>query len=167
MARNYARDESGIIEKCVRFLLKKYPKDFSFLSELCFLYVWRLGKPEYEEGRMLPAKIKSVSVRERDLYSVDVELRIHRDTWESMTKVQKTQLIFGLLLRVRVSLDEDFKLIKDDDGRVCFEVVSPDVLIKIFRREVDEWGIPSEYEHLLKDLGIKTPPKGVRNGAGK
>lgn len=156
MAKNYSQDTTQQLEKCTNFLIKRYSEDFDLLKNIRFLFVWKLGDPEYDdEKRPLHAKIKVCSVRERDIYGKDVELRVHQDSWNDMTKAQKTQLIYHELLHVNVVVNEDFELVYDDDERLKLGIIPHDLVIRAFEREIEEYGLPSQYTQVVNELSKK------------
>jgi hypothetical protein len=156
VAKNYIQDATAELEKCTAFLIKRYKEDFDALKNVKFLFVWKMGDPEYDDEKVaLHAKVKMCPVRERDIYGKDVEMRVHLNSWMDMTKAQKTQLVYHELLHVRVLIDEDFELTYDDDGRLKIEIVPHDVVIKAFAREIEEYGLPSRYVQVVTELNKK------------
>lgn len=156
MAKTYLQDTTGELQRCTDFVLKKYKKDFALLEHLRFLFLWRHGSPKYDdESRPLAAWTKLCPTRERDVYGKDVEICVHYNNWHDSTKARKTQLIFHELLHVRVVTDENFAIVKDDDGRIKVEINPHDIVIKGFSREIELFGLHSEYVRTVKDLQQK------------
>lgn len=161
MAKNYVQDSTGQLERCTSFLIRRYKEDFDLLQHIRFLFVWKMGDPEYDDERQaLSAKVKTCPARERDIYGKDIELRVHLSSWMDMTKAEKTQLIYHELLHIRVVTNEDFELVYDDDERLKLEIIPHDVVIKAFQREIDEYGLPVQYAQVVRDLNKKVKVNG-------
>lgn len=142
MTIHYIRDKSGEIKQMASAVVARYP-EFRILSCLRFLWVWKLGDPEFDqkEGMPLEAVVRKLPNRERDVYGKDIEVRVHCDTWKSQTYDQRFRLIFHELLHIHVEQDENRNIKIDDDGRVVFSIVPHDIVIRAFQREIEEFGV--------------------------
>jgi len=145
MAKLIIKDRKGELEKIARKLINhsKYKKDFQVLPSLRFLFTWRLGDtPEYDkEGQALAATTHKLSTRERDVYRKDVEIRVFKDSWRKRGKRAKKRLMWHELYHIDVEQGENFKVNRDDDGRVIFELRKHDVRVNTFEKEVKLFGI--------------------------
>ena len=152
MARNFVLDTEGEMEKYAKRLMRDYD-DLRILRNLNWIYVWKMGDPEYDnEKLMIAGQTRKLPARERDLYNKDVELRIHHDTWLDMLRDQKLRLIHHELMHVQVEVDEDMEVKRDDDGRILFHCISHDIVIKTFEKEIQLYGLPSQYRTVVKRM---------------
>ena len=155
--KSFQVDEIGSLEGYVKQAIREY-KPFRILRNLNFLYTWKLGDPKYDkDGLPIEASVKKLPTRERDLYGKDVELCVHFDSWDTLPKAQAYKLIFRTLLgiHVEVSGGEKLELVLDDDGRIIFHIVPPDIIIKMFSTELEKFGMPSRYKHTVRLLTRK------------
>lgn len=159
MAVNYQVDESGDLKKMVLRVMRDHKK-LRVITNLRFLFTWRLGDPEYDskEGSVIIASVRKLPTRERDIYGKDAELRFNLDAWQRMSDKQRYRAVFHELLHVTVELDEHINIVGDEDGRVKFTLASHDVLIRTFKEELELYGLPDEYVHTLDILTRKHQP---------
>ena len=152
MAINFMLDESGILEKYVRELIRR-EKSFHLFEHIRFLFVWKLGDPEMDkEKRWLEASIRRLPSRERDVYGRDVELLVYQQWWNEKTHKQRARLIYHELLHVNIQVDEALTPLIDDDGRVKIEILPHDLVITGFKSEWVKFGPPTEYVTLAGKL---------------
>lgn len=152
MAINFMLDESGVLEKYVKELVRR-EKLFRLFDHIRFSYIWKLGDPEMDkEKRWLEASIRRLPSRERDVYGKDVELRVYQQWWQEKTHKQRVQLIYHELLHVHVQVDESLTPLVDEDGRIKIEILSHDIVIVGFKHEWEKFGFPIEYKTLAGKL---------------
>ena len=53
---------------------------------------------------------------------------------------------------MNVEVDENFELVPDDDGRTIIKILAHDIVIKTFERELELFGLPSQYKHNVQKL---------------
>lgn len=158
MAVNYQVDDTGALKKMVLRVMHKHVK-LRVITNLRFLFTWRLGDPEYDkESVPIIASVRKLPTRERDIYGNDVELRFNLDAWQRMSDKQRYRAIFHELLHIQIELDEHMRVIGDDDGRVVFHLANHDVLIRTFKEELELFGLPDEYVHTVDILTRKHQP---------
>lgn len=139
MARTLVRDSSEVLGKLAR---KVFKKEFPILKRLNFLFLWKLGEPDWDdEGFPIAASARKLPVRERDIYGYDVEVKVFRDGWRKRGKKSRYRLIYHELRHVHIEVNEDFKVLRDKDGRVKFQVVPHDVVVRTFEDEIKKFGI--------------------------
>ena len=143
MAKLVVRDTSGQLEKYARKVMKRYKGEFRALKHLKILYLWRLGdNPRYDdEGEPIAAQTRKLPTRERDVYEVDVEIEVFKQSWRRRGKNAKIRLMYHELRHISVEEGENFKVSFDDDGRVVFETVKHDLVVKTFEDEVKRFGL--------------------------
>lgn len=154
MAINFIPDTNGNIERAVKAVTKDY-QEFTILDSLRFLYTFKTGDPQYDkDGLPVEAFAKKLSTRERDIYEKDVELCVHFDSWGEKTKDQKYRLIFCQLLSINIEIEgkEELEIVTDEDGRIKFQIINPDIIVKMYTRELEEFGLPSKYRKVVRTL---------------
>ena len=151
MAKNLERDESGELEKYVVQCIKN-EVSLVAIQHIRFLYVWYIGEsPELDEEKMwVMASVRKLPVRERDVFGVDVELKMNRSLWEDSTTEQKKRTIWHELKHIYVHLDESMNIEYDNDGRISFHMARHDVVIKTFEEELEKFGLPRGAEYSSK-----------------
>lgn len=153
MAKNYILDEDGRLMRILERVSRSYKQDFELLEEIRFLCVWRLNEPEYDkDGLPVEGMARKLPTRERDIYGYDVEIRIHQDSWKSKSTEQRRRLLFRILLSIHVEQDEELAVLRDEDGRIVFRIDPPDVVVKAYSRELEEYGVPSRYQTVVSRL---------------
>lgn len=151
---NFIQDDQGNIERAVKRVIKDH-EEFQILGCLRFLYTYKLNDPSYDkDGLPIEAITKKLSNRERDVYEKDIEICVHYDSWLDKPKDQKYQLIYRQLLSIHVEIEgkEELEIVQDDDGRVVFKIVPPDIIVKMYSKELEEFGLPSKYRRVVKTL---------------
>lgn len=151
---NFVQDTSGNIERGCKFVMKQH-KDLEVLSCLRFLYTYKLGDPRWDaDGMPVEAFTKKLSNRERDVYARDVEICVHADSWHEKTREQKARLLFRQLIGIRIEIEsgESLDVAQDDAGRVKFRVDVPELTVRVFEREFEEYGLPAVYKQTVKTL---------------
>jgi len=152
---NFVQDDHGTLEKAVKRVIQDHPQDFSLLTHLRFLYTYKLNEPQYDkDDQPIEGFVRKLPTRERDVYERDIELCVHFDSWRDKTKRQRYQLIYRQLLAIHIELEggEDLRIVQDDDGRIIFRINPPDLVIRLFSKELAHFGIPSRYKGVMKRL---------------
>jgi hypothetical protein len=154
MAINYRIDESRVLHDYCGRVMKDHKK-FRILAQLRFLFVWRVGDPEYDnkDGGMIAASVHKLPSRMRDLFKKDIELRVNYEYWDEMSESQRYRTIFHELSHVQIELDANFEVVLDDDERIKFRIVGHDIVMKTFQAEIDLFGLPPEYTRQVVELG--------------
>lgn len=154
MAINFIQDDQGMIERAVQKVMKDH-KEFQILQCLRFLYTFKCNDPQYDKDA-LPVEgfARKLSNRERDIYERDVEICVHQDSWVDKPKEQKYRLIYRLLLSINIEIEgkEELEIVTDDDGRVIFKIIPPDIVVRMYSKELEEFGLPSKYRSTVKTL---------------
>jgi hypothetical protein len=156
MVMNFIQDDHGMIERAVKRVIKDH-KEFNILGCLRFLYTYKLNDPQYDkDGLPIEGLAKKLSNRERDVYERDVEICVHYDSWTDKPKEQKYRLIYRILLSIHVDIEgkEELEIVTDDDGRVVLRIVPPDIVLRLYSKELEEFGLPSQYKRTVKTLSI-------------
>jgi hypothetical protein len=145
MAKNVIRDETGILRQLAKKVINETP-DFLSLKQLKFIFTWYVGEePEKDsEKTYIAASVRKLPIRERDLYGRDVEFRVNREMWNNANEESHYRLIWHELCHIGIRMDEEFNIVLDDDGRVSFTMLSHDVVIKTFAKELDQFGLPPD-----------------------
>lgn len=155
MAKLFQRDKSGDIRRIVQKLIKEN-RQFTPLKHLEFLYFYRMVKPQYVQGEMVEALVKKLSPKYRDTHDEDVEIDVYYDLWTQRTDPQKERLMFGQLCRIQVEVDEvSYDPVLDEDERVSYRLVEPDIKLALFSSELEKYGIPAELQPALRILMAK------------
>ena len=165
MAKNFITDTSGSIEEVVKQVIREH-KEFRIVRNLHFLYTFRVGDIQWDkDGLPIDSFTKKLSTRERDVYGKDIELCVHYDSWYDYTKDQKYRLIFRCLLGIHVEVEgkETIEIVLDDDGRIVFRCVPPDIVLRMFSKELEVFGLSSQYKSVLKKLVPSMKERGNAN----
>jgi hypothetical protein len=140
-AVKHYKDQKGIIEK---FAAPQIPTKFPELKFVKILYTFR--KPNAMDGeRVILARTRRCSTRERDVYGYDFEMEVGLDTWRKMDEERKTRLTAHEMRHMGVDLDEDGVPVRDEHNRVRIFVIPHDISIEVFKDEMREHGVPSLY----------------------
>lgn len=158
---NFVQDDAGHIKRGVDRVIKNHPEDFALLKYLRFLYTYKMNDPQYDKDDLpIEGFVRKLPNRERDIYERDVELCVHFDSWRDKTKRQRFQLIYRHLLSIRIELDggDPLQVVQDDDGRVVFRIDPPDLVVRLYSKELEKFGLPSKYKRVVKRLSGKEEP---------
>ncbi len=158
MAINFQRDRHKSISTVVTQLIQDN-REFEVLTHLRFLYTYRLNEPQYIRGELVEAVTKKLSARERDIYERDVEICVYYDVWMEKNAKQKERLIYGQLLRIYVEVDEHLEVALDEDERVKYKIIEPDISVRIFAKELEKYGLPSQFKPALSVLNARRAGK--------
>lgn len=160
MAINFLQDDHGTIARAVKKVMQDHPKDFHLLSHLRFLYTYKMNEPQYDKDQQpIEGFVRKLPNRERDIYEMDAEICVHFDSWRDKTKRQRYQLIYRQLLSIHIELDggEELRIVMDDDGRIVFRITPPDLVVRLYSKELEQFGLPSKYKRVVKRLA--QPPE--------
>lgn len=157
MAIDFVQDEHGNIEKAVRRVMKDH-KEFHILQSLRFLYTYRMNDPQYDkDGLPIEGFAKKLPKRERDIYEHDCEICVHYDSWADKNKDLKYQLIYRILVSIHVEIEgkEELEIVQDDDGRIVFSIIPPDIVVRLYSKELEKFGLPSKYRRTVSTLLVE------------
>ena len=142
MAKLIIRDKKGELEAISNEWIEK-EKQFHVLSKIKILFVWKLGDtPDYDdEGTPIAATTRVLPKRERDIYSYDVEIKVFKATWRKRGPKSKRRLIWHELFHIELQEGENFKVARDDDGRVIVKIRPHTVTVNTFEEEIERFGI--------------------------
>jgi hypothetical protein len=161
MAINYRLDDQNILREYCGKVMQDHKK-FRILTQLRFIFTWRVGEPEFDkkDGGMIIALVRKVPGWARDILKKDIELRVNFEQWWAMSDSRRYRLIFHELSHIKLEIDEEFKVVLDDDERPKFHITGHDLIIKTFVEEVELFGVPPEYTRQVVELGkLVKPPE--------
>ena len=142
MAKLIIKDAKGELEAVANELIAEY-KEFRSLSKIKILYVWKLGdSPDWDdESRPIAAETRKLPNRERDIYGFDVEIKVFKSSWRKRGTKSKRRLMWHELQHIELEEGENFKVARDDDGRVKIKLRSHSVAVNTFSEEIDRFGL--------------------------
>lgn len=152
---NFLQDDAGHIQRGVERVIKDHEQDFALLRYLRFLYTYKMGDPQYDkDDQPIEGFVRKLPNRERDIYERDAEICVHFDSWRDKTKRQRYQLLYRQLLSIRIELDggDPLQVVQDDDGRVIFRIDPPDLVVRLYTKELEKFGLPTKYKRVVKRL---------------
>ena len=159
MAINYRIDDENVLRGYCGQVMKDHKK-FRILTRLRFLFIWRIGEPEFDnkDGGMIVASVRKLPTRERDMYRKDIELRVNYDHWQEMSESQRYRTIFHELSHVEIEVDEGFEVVLDEDERIKFHTKGHDIVIKSFKEEIEIFGLDPEWTRQVVELSKLAKP---------
>lgn len=155
---NFLQDDAGHLQRAVERVIKDHEQDFALLRFLRFLYTYKMNDPQYDkDDQPIEGFVRKLPNRERDIYERDAEICVHFDSWRDKTKRQRYQLIYRQLLSIRIELDggDPLQVVQDDDGRVIFRIDPPDLVVRLYSKELEKFGLPTKYKRVVKRLSGK------------
>lgn len=158
---NFLQDDAGHLQRAVERVIKDHEQDFALLRYLRFLYTYKMNDPQYDkDDQPIEGFVRKLPNRERDIYERDAEICVHFDSWRDKTKRQRYQLIYRQLLSIRIELDggDPLQVVQDDDGRVIFRIDPPDLVVRLYSKELEKFGLPTKYKRVVKRLSEKEVP---------
>ena len=158
---NFLQDDSGHLQRAVERVIKDHEADFQLLRFLRFLYTYKMNDPQYDkDDQPIEGFVRKLPNRERDIYERDAEICVHFDSWRDKTKKQRYQLIYRQLLSIRIELDggDPLQVVQDDDGRVIFRIDPPDLVVRLYTKELEKFGLPTKYKRVVKRLSGEEAP---------
>ena len=145
MSKLLVQDKKGELESVAKNLILN-EKTFKTLKNIVVLFVWRLGESARfdDEGRQIAATTRRLPTRERDIYGFDVEIEVFKQSWRRLSTKKKKRLMWHELQHIEIEQGENFKIARDDDGRVVLHIRPHDVVITAFEDELKKYGLANK-----------------------
>jgi hypothetical protein len=145
------RKDKGTLKRFFDLIQKKYFKKSS-LYLVKFLYCFWEGEKYTSDGRRVLGETRSLSPRERDLYSYDFLISIDYDYWKEATSDDKRRLALHelkhcLVITEYVNKEHIPKL--DKEGRIKIKLLPHDLNVNLFLDEIEQCGLPLDEETIM------------------
>jgi hypothetical protein len=99
-----------------------------------------------------PYKVKLISMKDRLLKNVDVEIHIDESYWIEALEQKKTALLSAALHQIEVALDKNDMPVFQDDGVVKLKLMKPDIMYFGFSEVIEKYGSDSPDIRAWDDL---------------
>ncbi len=151
----YWRDPSGYLKKLAKRCIDKY---FPALTYVNVLFVWKRPFRSTDDYCPVPAFIRLLSKKDRDIFGYDVVFEVDPESFLALSRRDQRRAVYHLLRHVGVVMNEDMTPERDVYGRVQLVLEKHDLYIRSFKDEVRRFGTQAAYQRVVNFLGgVESP----------
>jgi hypothetical protein len=98
------------------------------LDDVKICLAWQRDQQCDRDGRVILVRTRKVGDLDRELQGFDFQIVLNQTVWEKFKRPQRAGMLDDGLSRCGVVVDREGEVVKNEQGRICYRTIKPDLV---------------------------------------